>query len=177
MGCGLRVGAEATLDDLTIGARSALAYRFDRVETDFRLAGGEWMFHSGMACIPWDYWLTGDAREETALAWNRHPLPDDVMVDLWIGEYTVGHENGEHYHYPYHDLGVVLCAREGDPDSGYRFVVAEGRRPLTRIYRGGEVVATFSELANPGRPIPPAIQELWILRPSSAGISLNVWAV
>ncbi|MFQ6099109.1 MAG: hypothetical protein ACE5O2_15365, partial [Armatimonadota bacterium] len=118
---------------------SALAYKFDKVEPDWTPSAGEWVAHSGMACIPWDYWLTGFGRP-AAFTWNRHVLPADQVVTVHVSEYTEGEESGHHRHFPYHDVNIVICGQPPDPDSGYRFVIgAEGGR-YTRVYRRGKLV-------------------------------------
>ena len=136
---------ESLLDNIELGASHALAYRFDRVEPDWEPVSGQWMFHSGMACIPWAHWVSADGREEPAMSWNRIPAPANIAVSFDVSEYTVGRDSGEHYHYPYHDISLVVCAQEKSVDSGYRFVVgAEGGR-LTRLYRNGELVQEVND--------------------------------
>ena len=141
----VRTAGQAVIDNLDLGAAHAMAYRFDRVEPDWTEAGGEWMFHSGMACIPWAYWLSGDGREAPAVLWNRREAPADLSLRFDVSEYTVGHESGDHVHYPYHDISLVLCGDGEDVDSGYRFVIgAEGGRKA-RLLRRGQVVAETAD--------------------------------
>ena len=134
------------LDNIELGASHALAYRFDRVEPDWEPVTGEWLFHSGMACIPWAHWISSDARKEPAIAWNRVPGPADLTMRFDVSEYTVGHADGAHEHYPYTDISVVICASERDADSGYRFIIGEEGGAVSRLYRKGEPVA---ETRNP----------------------------
>jgi hypothetical protein len=141
----VRVDGEAVLDNLQLGAEHALSYPFGRIEPDWAPASGDWAFHSGMACIPWAYWLTGDGRQQPALAWCRRPAPPDVAVSFDVSEYTEGYENDDHRHFPYHDVSLVLAAPEQNPDSGYRFVIgAEGGR-LLRLYRNGQLVREIND--------------------------------
>jgi hypothetical protein len=141
----VRATGQAVIDNLDLGAAHALAYRFDRVEPDWVEASGGWMFHSGMACIPWAYWLSGDGRETPALIWNRREAPASLAVRLDVSEYTVGYESGYHEHFPYHDISLVLSGDGKATDSGYRFVIgAEGGR-ATRLLRKGQVVAETSD--------------------------------
>jgi hypothetical protein len=141
----VQAAGRAVIDNLSLGASHALAYRFDRVEPDWIEAGGEWLFHSGMACIPWAYWLSGDGRETPAVVWNRRETPADLSARFDVSEYTVGYESGEHVHYPYHDISLAVCADGESLDSGYRFVIgAEGGRK-TRLLRQGQVVAETAE--------------------------------
>jgi hypothetical protein len=136
---------QALLDNLRLGSDHTLTYPFDRVEPDWVGSSGEWELHSGMACIPWAYWLTGDGRQRPAFTWNRRLSASDVAVSLDVSEYTEGYENDDHRHFPYHDLSVVLGAEREDPASGYRFVVgAEGGR-LLRLYRNGELVKELND--------------------------------
>ena len=131
----------AHLDNVDLGASHALAYRFDRVEPDWEPVSGDWLFHSGMACIPWAHWISADAREEPAMAWNRVPGPGNLTMRFDVSEYTVGHEDGAHDHFAYTDINVVMSAPGKDVDSGYRFCIGEEGGQVSRLYRKGEVVA------------------------------------
>jgi hypothetical protein len=142
---GDRCGAYATaegivLGGLTLANRGALAYSFRGVETDWQPQTGEWIVHSGMACIAWDYWLTGIG-EPQAMAYNIHPQPADLHVDFGVSEYTKGFVNGDHKHYPYHDISLVTCAETRDIDSGYRYLIAGDGGRVTKLLRKGVVVA------------------------------------
>lgn len=136
---------EVRFSSITLASDSALAYRFDRVEPDWQPRSGEWTDHTGMACILWDYWMTGDGREEPAFTWNRHALPEDVAVDISAAEFTEGHETGHHEHFPYHDVSVILGGAPGDPDSGYRFVVGADRGVRNVLLRNGVEVASTDD--------------------------------
>lgn len=135
-------GDEVRFSSITLGSDSALAYKFDRVEPDWQPRSGTWSDHTGMACILWDYWMTGDGREEPAFTWNRHPMPEDVALDVSAAEFTEGHETGHHEHFPYHDVSVILRGTPGDPDSGYRFVVGADRGVRNVLLRNGVEVAS-----------------------------------
>ncbi len=168
----------ALLDNIELGAGHTLAYRFDKVEPDWVESSGEWLFHSGMACIPWAYWLTGDGREQPALSWNRRLAPADLAVSFDVSEYTTGYESGAHEHYPYHDISLIVAAEEKHPDSGYRFVIgAEGGR-CTRLYRQGEMVkqvddARFTVTMGSHCNAPRAIEVFALKRSGSLLLSLN----
>jgi len=135
----------AVLDNLDLGADHALAYRFDRIEPDWTEASGDWMFHSGMACIPWAYWLSGDGREQPAVLWNRVRAPADLALHFDVSEYTEGHASGDHTHFPYHDISLVLCGDGAGLDSGYRFVIGADGGLRTRLLKQGQVVATTED--------------------------------
>lgn len=130
---------------LTLTSDSALIYPFDRPEADWRPASGVWGDHSGMACILWDYWMSGDGREEPALTWNAKPLCADVTVDVQVSEYTEGYADGEHKHFPYHDAKIVIGGRPDLPDSGYTFIVGEGGGRRTTLLRNGVEVASTDD--------------------------------
>jgi hypothetical protein len=138
-------GGEVQFSSITLGSDSALAYRFDRVEPDWQPRSGDWGDHTGMACILWDYWMTGDGREEPAFTWNRHELPEDVAVDISAGEFTEGFEDGAHEHFPYHDISVILGGAPGEPDSGYRFIVGAEEGKRTVLLRNGVEVASSDD--------------------------------
>ncbi len=135
-------GGNARFRSITLASNSALQYTFDHLETDWQPHSGEWTDHTGMACLLWDYWLTGDGREEPAFTWNRHAMPENVVVDFSVAEFTEGYADGRHEHFPYHDISVILGSEAGDQDSGYRFIVGadEGRRNV--LLRNGEEVAS-----------------------------------
>ncbi|MGC9319536.1 MAG: hypothetical protein ACP5KN_16010 [Armatimonadota bacterium] len=136
-------GGQAAITRLTLASDSARVYRFDRVEPDWQPATGAWSDHTGMACILWDYWMTGDGREEPALTWNRHRLEGDVTLEVSVSEFTEGHETGHHQHFPYHDIRLVLCGEPGQPDPGYTFIAgADGGRRTVLLRRGQEVAST-----------------------------------
>jgi len=130
---------------LTLASDSAPSYRFDRTEPDWQPASGAWTGHSGMACILWDYWMTGDARQEPALTWNIRSMPTNVTLDVMVSEHTVGYPDGDHEHFPYHDIKLVLGGCRGEPDSGYAFIVgADGGRNTRLLREGVEVARTDS---------------------------------
>ncbi len=131
----------ATIRGFAIEGRNALAYPFDRVEPDWRPVSGDWRFHSGMTCIPWNYWITGDGREQPAVQWNRNRLPADFDLDFYVSEHTEGEESGSHFHFPYHDLSVVFSGDGQSPDSGYRLLLGANGGHGSVLYRKGEVVA------------------------------------
>ncbi len=126
---------------------NGVSYRFDRVEPDWVPATGEWLFHSGMACLWWNYWLSGDGREGPATIWLRSAHLENVTVRFVVGEYTEGSEDGDHQHFPYHDCSLMLCGSRPDPDSGYRLVVGEGGGQSTRLYRKGRLVTENADPA------------------------------
>ena len=136
-------GGEVQFREIVLASDSALAYKFNRAEPDWQPRSGEWTDHTGMACILWDYWITADGREQPARTWNRRPLPADVAVDVSAAEYTDGFADGDHRHYPYHDVRIALCADPDTPDAGYAFVVgAEGGRRTVLLRNGIEVAAS-----------------------------------
>lgn len=137
-------GGEVSVREVALAHRRASYYAFRSEETDWQPVEGEWMTHSGMACIPWDYWYTAKGKPQ-AFAVNVHPLPANVHLDLWVGEYTEGYADGEHRHFPYHDLSLVTSAAAGQLDSGYRFVIGAEGGELTRLLRKGQVVAETRE--------------------------------
>ncbi len=136
-------GGEVRFSSIILASDTAFAYKFNRVEPDWQPRSGTWGDHTGMACILWDYWMTGDGREEPAFTWNRHAMPDDVALDISAAEFTEGHETGHHEHFAYHDVSVILGGTPGDPDSGYRFVVgADGGARNVLLRNGVEVAAS-----------------------------------
>lgn len=136
-------GEEVRFREIVLASDSARAYKFNRVEPDWQPASGGWTDHTGMACILWDYWMTADGREEPALTWNRRPMPGDVTLDVSAAEYTDGFADGEHRHYPYHDIRLALCGDPDTADAGYAFIVgADGGRRTVLLRNGVEVAAT-----------------------------------
>lgn len=133
-------GAGFSVQQVTLSHRNAEHYAFKAEETDWQPVSGEWMTHSGMACIPWDYWYTAKGTNG-ALAFNARPQPADLHLDTWISEYSEGYANKEHKHFPYHDLSLVTSATSNDADSGYRFVIGADGGGVTRLLRKGQVVA------------------------------------
>jgi len=131
----------AAVREFAIEGRNALAYPFDRIEPDWRPVSGDWRFHSGMTCIPWNYWITGDGRGQPALQWNRVRLPADLDLDFYVSEHTEGEENGSHFHFPYHDISVVLSGDGQSLDSGYRVLLGANGGHGSVLYRKGEAVA------------------------------------
>ncbi len=142
--CAYARGSGGIIGELSLGHRRAHYYAFREVETDWQPAQGEWLTHSGMACIAWDYWLTAKADPE-AMSYNLHRQPHDLQVDFWVSEYTEGFANGHHQHYPYHDISLVTCAQERERDSGYRFLIGGEKGRVTRLLRLGEVVAETTD--------------------------------
>lgn len=134
-------GGEMRLRSIVLASDSAFAYPFDRIEPDWQPRSGTWTSHTGMACILWDYWLTGDGREEPALIWNRHLMPSDVTLDVSAAEYTEGFPDGEHRHYPYHDIRLMLCGDPATNEVGYTFIVGADHGRRTVLLRNGAEVA------------------------------------
>jgi hypothetical protein len=100
-----------------------------------------------MACIAWSYWITGDGRRKPAWLWRRAalsrngPADGEQSLDFYVGEHTEGYEGGQHEHFPYHDVSVVLSADGRDPDSGYRFLIGAAGGHGVVLYRAGREVA------------------------------------
>lgn len=140
VGCGAYVAGRATVTELQLRHHSALHYAFRDVETDWQPAVGDWMARSGMACIPWDYWMTGSGTP-VGVTWNIRPQPANLHMEGWVSEHTLGYETGEHRHFPYHDISLITSAASEDRDSGYRFVVGAEQGRYARILRLGKVVA------------------------------------
>jgi len=135
-------GGTLKMSKLTLTSDDAYIYPFKSPEPDWRPATGTWSEHTGMACILWDYWMSGDGREEPARTGNRQPMAGDVAVDVQISEYTEGYEDGEHQHFPYHDVKVVLCGQPDQPESGYTFIAgADGGRRTVLLRNGVEVAS------------------------------------
>ncbi len=133
-------GDRAVFDDIGYANLDAVVYRFDRPQPDWRSSQGQWLVHSGMACIPWDYWITG-VGDPAAFAWNGRPHDPDFVLDFNVSEYSEGSEDGRHQHFPYHDISVLCCGDGTDPDSGYHVVIATDGARVTKLLRQGEVVA------------------------------------
>lgn len=140
VGCGAYVAGSATVAELQLRHHSALHYSFRNIETDWQPAVGDWMARSGMACIPWDYWMTGSGTP-VGVTWNIRPQPANLHMEGWVSEHTLGYATGEHRHFPYHDISLITSAASEDRDSGYRFVVGAEQGRQARILRLGEVVA------------------------------------
>ncbi|MEI6502952.1 MAG: hypothetical protein WCP21_18230, partial [Armatimonadota bacterium] len=134
------VGTGMSAQQVTLSHRRASYYAFKSEETDWQPAQGEWMTHSGMACIPWDYWYTGKGAPQS-LAWHAQPQPANLHVDFWVGEYTEGYADGEHKHFPYHDVSLVTSAASPELDGGYRILIGAEGGTVTRLLRLGKVVA------------------------------------
>ncbi len=138
--CAYARGAGSIIGELSLGHRRARYYVFKEIETDWQPEAGEWIAHSGMACIAWDYWLTGKGAPR-AMCYNLHPQPHDLQVDFWISEYTLGYSSGHHQHFPYYNLSLVTCAKARSADSGYHFLIAGEKGRVTQLLRLGQVVA------------------------------------
>lgn len=139
-------GAGLSSRQITLSHRRASYYTFKSEETDWQPVSGEWMTHSGMACIPWDYWLTAKGAPQS-LAFHLRPQLDLQHLDLWIAEYSEGYEDLEHKHFPLHDISLVLNADRAELDGGYRFLIAAQNGSVTQLLRQGKVVA---ETRDPG---------------------------
>ncbi len=138
-------GGGLTMSRLVLTGDDTRIYAFDRPEPSWRAESGTWTDHTGMACILWNYWMSGDGREEPALTWNRDPVAADVTVDVQVAEYTEGYEDGAHTHFPYHDAKVIIGGRPGEPNSGYAFVVGADGGARTVLLREGVEVASSSD--------------------------------
>ncbi len=137
-------GGRAKLGAFEVTAENAVATTFQVVDTAWR-QDGPWLWSTGMACIPWSYWITGDGRQRPTWLWRRDPLGADVAARVYLCEYTDGYDDEQaahdHEHHPLHDVSLVLDADGGDPDSGYRFVVGADGGRCARLLRAGKLVA------------------------------------
>jgi hypothetical protein len=134
-------GTGVTVQQVTISHRRARYYSFRSEETDWQPMLGEWGTHTGMACIPWDYWYTAKGSPQ-ALAFNVRPQSANLHADLWVGEYSEGYaEDREHKHFPYRDLSIITSATGEELDGGYRFLIGAESGAVTRLLRKGQVVA------------------------------------
>lgn len=145
VGLALR-GGEAQVGGVLVTAENGFASTFGVIDTAWR-EDGPWLWNTGMACIAWSHWITGDGREKPAWLWRRQPLADDVSLDLHISEFTEGYDKGRltHRHFAYHDLSVVLDGDGSQPDSGYRFLIGANGGHGVQLLRLGQVVATNNE--------------------------------
>ncbi|MBI2302647.1 MAG: hypothetical protein HYU66_27390 [Armatimonadetes bacterium] len=140
---GLRLeGGKAEVEHLAVTAENAFASTFGVVDTAWREDGG-WLWNTGMACIAWSYWITGDGRQAPSMLWRREPLRGDATARVYVSEFTEGYDRGgeTHQHYAYHDVSLVLAGDGKDFDSGYRFVVGADGGRCARLLRRGKVVA------------------------------------
>ncbi len=138
--CAYARGTGAIIGKLSLGNRRAHYYAFREIETDWQPQEGEWMAHSGLTCIAWDYWLTGKGTRR-AMSYNIRPQPHNLQVDFWVSEHTLGYTSGRHQHFPYYNISLVTCGKSRSPDSGYRFLIAGENGRVTQLLRLGQVVA------------------------------------
>jgi len=138
----LALGGPCAFDDLRIENLTGLKYTFERLSPAWRQVSGDFMLHSGLSCIPWNYWLTADGRKEPAVLWHRGKLPTDFAIRFDVSEITIGTDDPEttHYHFPYHDISLVVCADGQDLQSGYAIEMGADQGTCTRIRRQGKVV-------------------------------------
>ena len=138
----LALDGQCVLDNLRIENVTGLKYTFERLSPAWRQASGDFMLHSGLSCIPWNYWLTADGRKEPAVLWHRGKLPDDFAVRLDVSEITIGTDDPEttHYHFPFHDITLAVCADGRDLQSGYAVEIGADKGACTRIRRRGKII-------------------------------------
>lgn len=134
-------GSGAAFDDLSFSLAHADGTKFDRVDPDWQPASGKWLLHSGMSCVPWTYWIGADSREQPCLMWNRHKLPADFEMTFRVSEHSIGNEEGQHQHFHYHDVKLILCGTPADPAKGYTVVIGADDGRVSRLLRDGKVVA------------------------------------
>ena len=136
------LGGQCSFDNLRIENLTALHYPFTHISPDWREASGGFMLHSGLSCIPWSYWLTADGRSTPAVLWHRDKLPADLAVQFDVSEITIGTDDPDvtHYHFPYHDVTLALCANGSDPQSGYAIEIGADRGRCARVRKRGKVL-------------------------------------
>lgn len=141
-------GEGVEFDNFALWNDASVRTDFNRVSTDWYASSGQWNLHSGMACIDWDYWVSGDGRDHEGLYWNRRKVPSDVEVDFCVSEYSEGEESGDHHHFPYYDIRLVLAGDGKNQDSGYSFILGKGQGRGVALLRDGNLLAE-----NPDYPI------------------------
>ena len=136
------LGGPCVFDNLRIENLTAFHYTFERISPAWREASGGFMLHSGLSCIPWDYWLTADGRKTPAVLWHREELPADLAVQFDVSEITIGTDDPDvtHYHFPYHDVTLAVCADGSDLQSGYAIEIGADRGACARIRKRGKIL-------------------------------------
>jgi hypothetical protein len=134
-------------DDIEILAPHGTAcgrfYAFDRMETDWRREGGDWVDHGGINCVLASSWIALLAPEGRGMLWNKRRFGSDLLVHVTLNANSVWYgwnKNPTHEHYPYDNICAVLSPSQ-DPDKGYRLEVNSRDRTATVLYRNGREVA------------------------------------
>jgi hypothetical protein len=135
----------AKVGEVRVTAENGINSPLGIIDTAWR-EDGVWQWNSGMSCIDWSYWITGDARERQAYLWRRQPFGSDLNLEVFYGEYTDGYDDPQHQethqHFPLHDLNLVIGGDGQSPDSGYRLWIAADGGKTTHLLRQGKIVAT-----------------------------------
>lgn len=141
----LLTNGQVKVAEVRVTAENGINSPLGVVDTAWR-EDGVWHWNSGMSCIDWSYWITGDARERQAWLWRRQPFGSDLNLQVFYGEYTDGYDDPQHQethqHFPLHDINLVIGGDGQDPDSGYRLWVAADGGKTTHLLRRGKIVAT-----------------------------------
>ncbi len=144
IGLVLQAGS-AKVGEVRVTAENGINSPLGVVDTSWR-EDGVWHWNSGMSCIDWSYWITGDARERHAWLWRRQPFGQDLNLEVFYGEYTDGYDDPKHQethqHFPLHDINLVIGGDGQDPDSGYRLWIGADGGKTTHLLRRGQIVAT-----------------------------------
>ena len=136
---------ETKVAEVRVTAENGINSPLGVVDTSWR-EDGVWQWNSGMSCIDWSYWITGDGRERAAWLWRRQPFGDDLNLEVFYAEYTDGYDDPQHQethkHFPLHDINLVIGGDGQDPDSGYRLWIGADGGKTTHLLRQGKIVAT-----------------------------------
>jgi hypothetical protein len=134
----------ATFASASVTHLRAVRSDFGRVEPDWQPVSGEWRLHTGLACIPWDHWITAFGSEDgpayMGLLWEPG---EDVCIVLRCSEASEGFATRTHVHYPLHDVSVTLRGDLERPGrAGYRILVAPlPAKDTVVLFRNGHEVA------------------------------------
>ncbi len=141
-------------DDIEIVAPHRTAsgrfYAFDRMETDWRREGGDWVDHGGINCVLASSWVSLVAPEGRGTLWNKTHFGSDLLVHVTLNANSVWYgwnKDPTHEHYPYDNVCTLLSSAQ-DWDKGYRLELNSRNRTATVLYRNGKEVAAVAQDEN-----------------------------
>ncbi len=119
-------------------------YTFSKAPTDWIIRSGLWNATNRWTCQPQWSWYGGYAPSGVAAMWNKRDFSGDIVVEMYFAfKMRVG--RSPTYLHP-NDMNISICGDGANPDSGYSFIIGGNDNRISRIMKGGEILAETSDL-------------------------------
>jgi len=133
-------GSRLHPDDTRIESPHVRVYTFGKAATEWIRECGTWEVASRWSCSPGWTWFAGWDQKD---AWttNKEVFVGDHRLDMFVGAKMVDIPGTKRKQEVLRDVRMALCAKVGDIESGYRFILGGRGKNWTAIVKNGKTVA------------------------------------